>query len=96
MCGIEIESVLILTCFVFEQDYEGLWEEDGCYNTSLYQKTAGYHTYQQVLALSSLLYSLFLSMDDCLQFSTGMSVTMILVAALGLLGNTFSIIVLAR
>ena len=32
----------------------------------------------------------------CLQFSTGMSVTMILVAALGLLGNTFSIIVLAR
>ena len=53
MCGIEIESVLILTCFVFEQDYEGLWEEDGCYNTSLYQKTAGYHTYQQVLALSS-------------------------------------------
>ena len=33
---------------------------------------------------------------DCLQFSTGMSVTMILVAALGLLGNTFSIIVLAR
>ena len=31
-----------------QQDYEGLWEEDGCYNTSLYQKTAGYHTYQQV------------------------------------------------
>ena len=46
-----MESVLILTCFVFEQDYEGLWEEDGCYNTSLYQKTAGYHTYQQVLSI---------------------------------------------
>ena len=30
------------------QDYEGLWEEDGCYNTSLYQKTEYYHTYQQV------------------------------------------------
>ena len=43
--------LLILTCFAFDQDYEGLWEEDGCYNTSLYQKTAGYHTYQQVLVL---------------------------------------------
>jgi len=55
---------------------EGLWEEDGCYNTSLYQRTAGYHTYQE--------------------FTTGMSVTMIVVAVLGLLGNTFSIVVLAR
>ena len=33
---------------------------------------------------------------DFPQFSTGMSVTMMLVAGLGLLGNTFSIIVLAR
>ena len=92
--------LLILTCFVFDQDYEGLWEEDGCYNTSLYQKTAGYHTYQQVLVLCFLLSSFFVSFKQsihhCLQFSTGMSVTMILVAALGLLGNTFSIIVLAR
>ena len=46
--GMEIETVLILSFIVFDQDYEGLWEEDGCYNTSLYQKTAGYHTYQQV------------------------------------------------
>jgi len=60
----------------YHLDYDGLWEEDGCYNTSLYQKTEYYHTYQQ--------------------FSTAMSVTMIVVAGLGLLGNTFSIFVLAR
>jgi len=60
----------------YHLDYEGLWEEDGCYNTSLYQKTEHYHTYQQ--------------------FSTAMSVTMIVVAGLGLLGNTFSVFVLAR
>ena len=87
-----------------QQDYEGLWEEDGCYNTSLYQKTAGYHTYQQVgeaknnkddheLATCNPRYFLH---TRFLQFSTGMSVTMMLVAGLGLLGNTFSIIVLAR
>ena len=39
---------------IYDQDYEGLWEEDGCYNTSMYQKTEDYHTYQQV-SLSSLL-----------------------------------------
>ena len=33
----------------YDQDYDGLWEEDGCYNTSLYQKTEYYHTYQQVI-----------------------------------------------
>jgi len=64
------------TIINYHLDYEGLWEEDGCYNTSLYQKTEYYHTYQQ--------------------FSTAVAVAMIVVAGLGLIGNIFSIFVLAR
>ena len=48
-----------LSSLVFKKDYEGLWEEDGCYNTSLYQKTAGYHTYQQVFLFVVFLCILF-------------------------------------
>ena len=48
-----LRDLPFLSSLVFKKDYEGLWEEDGCYNTSLYQKTAGYHTYQQVFGVFS-------------------------------------------